>query len=180
MESIFTLSIKRPSKWYIIYCNQTKMTELHLFEIDKVSKVRSALGTPLRKCQIKIILDVKSLFGALGLLDWGLNEHIFVKIWNSTKINIFPFFVCSSTLDRVHSDSFRPSTGPIWIKLNYKILMTVVSAGVKQLFLNPAVQYISHQTWLALWEIVSAYPVSINMPGCHFNDSWLEEVKYKI
>ncbi len=56
----------------------------------------------------------------------------------------------------------------------------MVSAGVKQLFLNPAVQYISHQTWLALWEIVSAYPVSINMPGCHFNDSWLEEVKYKI
>ncbi len=84
--SIFTLSIKRPSKWYIIYWNWTKMTELHLFEIDEVSKVRSALGTPLRKFQIKIILDVKSLFGALGLLDEGLMNTFLWKIWNLTKI----------------------------------------------------------------------------------------------
>ncbi len=68
------------------------MTELHLFEIDEVSKVRSALGTPLRKFQIKIILDVKSLFGALGLLDEGLMNTFFVKNMKFDQNQTFSLF----------------------------------------------------------------------------------------
>ncbi len=67
------------------------MTELHLFEIDEVSKVRSALGTPLRKFQIKIILDVKSLFGALGLLDEGLMNKFLWKYEIRLKSKFSPF-----------------------------------------------------------------------------------------
>jgi len=45
--------------------------------------------------QIKILLDVSLLFGALGSLDEGLMKSFFVKTSNSTKIYIFTCIACS-------------------------------------------------------------------------------------
>lgn len=61
---------------------------------------------------------------------------------------------------------------------NIYFLSSAVHGG-NVLFLN--LDYMSHHPgWLVPQEIISAPTVSINMPGYHFNDSWLTKEKYKM
>ncbi len=94
--------------------------------------------TPPRKRTNKDHFRCLITIWSIGISRRWLNEQIFVKIWNSTKIKMFHFFVCSSKLDRAHSDSFCQH-GSHFNKNNWWNTYDSGQCRGKKLFLNPAV-----------------------------------------
>ncbi len=87
------------------YCNSVYLSGsravrsavMHALQMTVSARSERRKGNPLRKYTVKDTFRCLITIWSIGIAKRGLNELIFVKTSNSTKIDIFQnFFACSS------------------------------------------------------------------------------------